>query len=121
MESNCNKAHTNEPQQNTYTQSVTGIVIRDHKVLLARHTYGVGKNRLIVPGGYLEPGETPQEALRREYLEETSIVVEPKEVIGIRFTRKTGTSPLPPNTSLAQPPPTTMKTARSSGLISMRP
>ena len=78
MESNCNKAHTNEPQQNTYTQSVTGIVIRDHKVLLARHTYGVGKNRLIVPGGYLEPGETPQEALRREYLEETSIVVEPK-------------------------------------------
>ena len=63
--------------------SVTGIVIRDHKVLLARHTYGVGKNRLIVPGGYLEPGETPQEALRREYLEETSIVVEPKEVIGI--------------------------------------
>ena len=65
MESNCNKAHTNEPQQNTYTQSVTGIVIRDHKVLLARHTYGVGKNRLIVPGGYLEPGETPQEALNR--------------------------------------------------------
>lgn len=88
MESNCNKAHTNEPQQNTYTQSVTGIVIRDHKVLLARHTYGVGKNRLIVPGGYLEPGETPQEALRREYLEETSIVVEPKEVIGIRFNQK---------------------------------
>ena len=88
MESNCNKAHTNEPQQNTYTQSVTGIVIRDHKVLLARHTYGVGKNRLIVPGGYLEPGETPQEALRREYLEETSIVVEPKQVIGIRFNQK---------------------------------
>jgi len=88
MESNRNKAHTNEPQQNTYTQSVTGIVIRDHKVLLARHTYGVGKNRLIVPGGYLEPGETPQEALRREYLEETSIVVEPKQVIGIRFNQK---------------------------------
>ena len=88
MESNRNKAYTNEPQQNTYTQSVTGIVIRDHKVLLARHTYGVGKNRLIVPGGYLEPGETPQEALRREYLEETSIVVEPKQVIGIRFNQK---------------------------------
>ena len=50
MESNCNKAHTNEPQQNTYTQSVTGIVIRDHKVLLARHTYGVGKNRLMRSG-----------------------------------------------------------------------
>lgn len=77
-----------EHSANTYTQSVTGIVIRDRKVLLARHTYGVGKNRLIVPGGYLEPGETPQEALRREYLEETSILVEPKEVIGIRFNQK---------------------------------
>ena len=71
-----------------FCQSVTGIVIRDHKVLLARHTYGVGKNRLIVPGGYVEPGETPQQALKREYMEETGIVVEPKELIGIRFNQK---------------------------------
>ena len=71
-----------------FCQSVTGIVIRDHKVLLARHTCGVGKNRLIVPGGYVEPGETPQQALKREYMEETGIVVEPKELIGIRFNQK---------------------------------
>lgn len=120
MESNCNKAHTNEPQQNTYTQSVTGIVIRDHKVLLARHTYGVGKNRLIVPGGYLEPGETPQEALRREYLEETSIVVEPKEVIGSASTRKTGYVAFAAEYVSGTASPTTMKTAKSSGLTSMR-
>ena len=31
-------------EENTnWSQSVTGIVIRDNKVLLARHTYGPGK------------------------------------------------------------------------------
>lgn len=66
-------------------QSVTGIVIREGKVLLARHTYGGGKGLLIVPGGYVNYGETPQAALKREFMEETHIEVEPGEIIGIRF------------------------------------
>lgn len=66
-------------------QSVTGVVIKDGKVLLARHTYGGGNGMLIVPGGYVNNGETPEEALKREYREETGICVEPKEIIGIRF------------------------------------
>lgn len=66
-------------------QSVTGVVIRDGKVLLARHTYGGGKGLLIIPGGYVNHGETPQEALKREYLEETGVCIEPKEIIGVRF------------------------------------
>jgi ADP-ribose pyrophosphatase YjhB (NUDIX family) len=73
-------------EENTnWGQSVTGIVIRQGKVLLARHTYGTGKGKLIVPGGYVKIGETPQDALKREFLEETGIVVEPKEIIAIRF------------------------------------
>ena len=64
-------------------QSVAGVVIREGKVLLARHTYGDGRGLLIVPGGYVEYGETPQDALKREFLEETSIVVEPKRIIAI--------------------------------------
>ena len=104
-----------------FCQSVTGIVIRDHKVLLARHTYGVGKNRLIVPGGYVEPGETPQQALKREYMEETGIVVEPKELIGIRSIRRTGMSPSLLTMYPDTPSPTTMRTVRSSGSTSMRP
>ena len=66
-------------------QSVTGVVINESKVLLARHTYGSGKGKLIVPGGYVEYGETPQDALVREYLEETGITIEPENIIGIRF------------------------------------
>ena len=76
-------------EENTnWSQSVTGIVIKDGKVLLARHTYGPGKGRLIVPGGYVKWQESPQDALKREYLEETGVEVEPLDVIGIRFNQK---------------------------------
>ena len=66
-------------------QSVTGVVIKENKVLLARHTYGGGKGLLIVPGGYVNADETPQDALVREYMEETKVEVKPLDVIGIRF------------------------------------
>ena len=68
-----------------WTQSVTGVLIKDGKVLLGRHTYGAGKGKLIVPGGYMSEGETPQEALVREYEEETGVIVKPLDIIGIRF------------------------------------
>lgn len=71
-----------------WCQSVTGVVIKDGKVLLARHTYGGGAGKLIIPGGYVNVGETPQDALKREFMEETNIVVEPVEIIGIRFNMK---------------------------------
>ncbi len=72
-------------QNTNWGQSVTGVVIKEGKVLLARHTYGSGKDMLIVPGGYVNLGETPQEAMKRELMEETGIVAEPADIIGIRF------------------------------------
>jgi ADP-ribose pyrophosphatase YjhB (NUDIX family) len=74
-----------ENNNTNYGQSVTGVVINEGKVLLARHTYGAGTGKLIVPGGYVEYGETPQDALIREYLEETGVKISPENVIGIRF------------------------------------
>ena len=68
-----------------WQQSVTAVVIKDNKVLLARHTYGPGNGKLIVPGGYVNIGETPQNAIVREYIEETGITIHPKGIIGIRF------------------------------------
>ncbi len=68
-----------------YSQSVTGVVIYEGQVLLARHTYGGGAGKLIVPGGYVEYNESPQEALVREYLEETGVTIAPRSIIGIRF------------------------------------
>lgn len=72
-------------ENTNWGQSVAGVVICDGRVLLARHTYGSGNGLLIIPGGYVNHGETPEDALRREFLEETGITVEPKAIIGIRF------------------------------------
>ena len=72
-------------ENTNWGQSVTAVVIKENKVLLARHTYGGGKGMLIVPGGYVNSGETPQQALIREYMEETRIEIKPTSIIGIRF------------------------------------
>ncbi len=72
-------------EQTNWGQSVSGVLIIDNQVLLARHTYGNGKGKLIVPGGYVQHNETPQAALKREFLEEVNLIIEPKELIGIRF------------------------------------
>ena len=53
-------------QENTnWSQSVAGVVLRGGKVLLVRHTYGVREGKLIVPGGYVLKGESPEDAVRR--------------------------------------------------------
>lgn len=72
-------------ENTNWGQSVTAVVIKDGKVLLARHTYGDGQGKLIVPGGYVQFGETPQDAVKREIWEETKITIEPKNIIAIRF------------------------------------
>ncbi len=74
-----------EKENTNWAQSVAGVVIKEGKVLLGRHTYGSGNGKLIIPGGYLNVGETPEAAMVREVLEETNVVVEPQKLIGIRF------------------------------------
>ena len=71
-----------------FSQAVTAVVFNEGKVLLARHTYGPGRGKLIIPGGFVENGEMPEEAVRREYFEETKVLVEPRNIIGIRFNGK---------------------------------
>ncbi|MBQ4624577.1 MAG: NUDIX domain-containing protein [Clostridia bacterium] len=71
-----------------WSQSVTGIVIRDGCVLLARHTYGGGRGLFIVPGGYVQMGESPVDAVKREIMEETGVLVEPGRVIAVRTNAK---------------------------------
>jgi ADP-ribose pyrophosphatase YjhB (NUDIX family) len=75
-------------ENTNWQQSVTAVVIKDGKVLLARHTYGRGKGKLIIPGGYVENGESPQQAVVREFIEETNVTIKPNKIIGIRFNSK---------------------------------
>ena len=77
-----------EMNSTNWSQSVAGVCLKDGKVLLARHTYGSGKGKLIIPGGYVKFGELPEETLVREYLEETGVKVRAGRLLGIRFNEK---------------------------------
>ena len=50
-----------------------GIVIKDNKVLLIKKVTGPYDGKLDLPGGTIEFQERPEEALKREFLEETGI------------------------------------------------
>jgi len=51
------------------------IVLHDDKLLLMER-WRPGRHYFSIPGGGLEPGETPEAAVRREVLEETSCQIE---------------------------------------------
>lgn len=57
-----------------------GVLLQDGKVLLIRRTKPHDEY-YVVPGGKVEPGETPQLARARELLEEVNLVVEVGELL----------------------------------------
>ncbi|WP_159467618.1 NUDIX hydrolase [Dyadobacter sp. 3J3] len=61
---------------------VCGICISDGQILMIRHRF-VGNENIFwsPPGGGIQFGESAQETLRREFLEETGLVVEAGEML----------------------------------------
>ena len=52
-----------------------GLLARDNRILISEESVA-GKNILKFPGGGVEPNETPEQALRREFMEECSLSIE---------------------------------------------
>lgn len=65
--------------------TVCGIIEIQGKILLVRHTYGTAKDRILVPGGYVEENELPNVAIEREIFEETGVVAKVKSLLSIQF------------------------------------
>ncbi len=61
-----------------------GLVVDGRRVLLVRHTYGVGRGRWSVPGGFARHDERLDEAALREVFEETGVRAEIVSLIGLR-------------------------------------
>lgn len=59
-----------------------GILIKDNKILLIKKSRGAYKGKFDLPGGRIEFGEKAEEALRREFIEETGIALKNYNFIG---------------------------------------
>ena len=61
--------------------SVTGLVFdAERRLLLVRPSH---HDVWVAPGGAVDPDEAPQDALVREVWEETGLVVEPTQLLGV--------------------------------------
>lgn len=81
--------------------SIVGIVTRpDAKVVFIDPPHASGAIAHVLIGGRPEPGETPEETLRREVVEETGWHVVPAAVVGFRHFRHLG----PPRPDMADRP-----------------
>jgi ADP-ribose pyrophosphatase YjhB (NUDIX family) len=68
------------------------VIIRDGRVVLIRRGKEPLRGRWVVPGGTVELGESLEEAVVRETLEETGLRVRPREVLVVfdRIERREG-------------------------------
>jgi 8-oxo-dGTP diphosphatase len=64
--------------------AVSAAIIRDGHVLVARRARGASTGVFTMPGGVVEAGETLHQAIMREVMEETGIVIEPVALAGER-------------------------------------
>ena len=59
------------------------VIIRGKQVLLVKRKFEPFKGMWVVPGGFVEEGETVEAAARREALEETGVKVKLVKLVGV--------------------------------------
>src|SRR5690242_5717271 len=67
-----------------YNIGVGGAVVREHRLLLVRRASRHGRGNWQLPGGFIEPDETIEQAVVREVKEETGVDAEVHAVLGLR-------------------------------------
>jgi len=62
--------------------AVSGIITKNDKILMIRRKHDPGKDLLDLPGGFVDFGETMEEALKRELMEEINLPVSNCQYVG---------------------------------------
>ena len=69
------------PETKKTIHVVAAILIQDGRLLATQRGYGPWKDWWEFPGGKVEQGEEPREALRREMQEELAVDIEPGKLV----------------------------------------
>lgn len=67
-----------------YNIGVGGAVLHHGKLLMVRRASRHGRGNWQLPGGFIEPDETIEQAVIREVLEEAGVTAEVQGVLGLR-------------------------------------
>ncbi len=67
-----------------YNIGVGGAVVREGQLLLVRRASRHGRGNWQLPGGFIEPDETVEQAVVREVYEEAGVAAEVEAVLGLR-------------------------------------
>ena len=60
-----------------------GVILNDDSILLIKRKNNPFKDKWALPGGFVEYGETVEDSVIREILEETSLNTTIKDIVGI--------------------------------------
>ena len=62
---------------------VAAVIVQDDRILATQRGYGEFKDGWEFPGGKIESGESPEDALKREIMEELKVEIDVREFIGV--------------------------------------
>jgi mutator protein MutT len=62
---------------------VGAVIVNSRKILLVKRSFEPGKGKWTIPGGLVELGETPEETVIREVMEECGLEVENPALIDV--------------------------------------
>jgi ADP-ribose pyrophosphatase YjhB (NUDIX family) len=63
--------------------TASALVVRDDMLMLTRRAHEPRAGWWDLPGGFMDPGETPEQTVVRELTEETGLTVEVGELVGV--------------------------------------